>query len=250
MALVHPNSCECTKSEQDLFEVPPTQTSVAYGYWEQKGLTSALTDQGPCEFAVSGAGDDYIDLANTYLFVEAQIMDDDDTALDGGADIRPVNLWMHSLFSDVSVSLNENMVSPPTSLYPYRAYIEILLSYGPAAKGSQITGVMWYKDAPGHHDKRTTDNKGFTSRKALTAQCRSVQITGKLHLDLFCQEKYLLNHVDLKIKLRRSRDVFALIADADIYKIKIKDLALFVRNVQLSPAVRMGHVKALEKTSC
>ena len=51
-------------------------------------------------------GDDYIDLANTYLFVEAQIVDDDDTALDGGADVGPVNLWMHSLFSDVSVSLN------------------------------------------------------------------------------------------------------------------------------------------------
>ena len=79
MALVHPNSCECTKSELDLFEVPPTQTSVEYRYWEQKGLTSALTDQGPYEFAVSGVGDDYIDLANTYLFVEAQIMDDDDT---------------------------------------------------------------------------------------------------------------------------------------------------------------------------
>jgi hypothetical protein len=40
--------------------------SVAYGYWEQKGLTSVLMDQGPYEFAVSGAGDDYIDLANTY----------------------------------------------------------------------------------------------------------------------------------------------------------------------------------------
>jgi hypothetical protein len=66
----------------------------------------------------------------TYLFVEAHIMDDDDTALDGGTDVGPVNLWMHSLFSDVSVSLNENLVSPPTSLYPYRAYIEILLSYG------------------------------------------------------------------------------------------------------------------------
>jgi hypothetical protein len=39
-------------------------------------------------------------------------------------------------------------------------------------------------------------------------------------------------------------------ADADTYKIKIKDLALFVRNVQLSPAARMGHVKALEMTSC
>jgi hypothetical protein len=57
----------------DLFGVPPTQTSVEHGYWEQKGLTSTLTDQGPYEFAVSGAGDDYIDLFNTYLFVEAQI---------------------------------------------------------------------------------------------------------------------------------------------------------------------------------
>ena len=87
MALVHPNSCECTKSELDLFEVPPTQTSVEHGNWEQKGLTSALTDQGPYEFAVSGAGDEYIDLANTYLFVEAHIVADDDTALDAGADV-------------------------------------------------------------------------------------------------------------------------------------------------------------------
>jgi hypothetical protein len=59
----------------------------------------------------------------------------------------------------------------------------------------------------------------------------------------------LLNHVDLKIKLRRSRDAFVLVADAANYKIKIKEMALYVRKVQLSPAVRMGHVKALEKTS-
>ena len=39
-------------------------------------------------------------------------------------------------------------------------------------------------------------------------------------------------------------------ADADNYNIKIKDLVLFVSNVQLSPTVRMGHVKALEMTSC
>jgi hypothetical protein len=44
--------------------------------------------------------------------------DDHDTALDGGADVGPVNLWMHSLISDVNVSLNDKLVSPPTSLYP------------------------------------------------------------------------------------------------------------------------------------
>jgi hypothetical protein len=141
-------------------------------------------------------------LANTYLFVEAQIVDHDDTALDGGANVGPVNLLMHSLFSDVSVSLNEKLVSLPTCWYPYRAYIETLFSYGPAAEESQLKGVMWYKDTPGHQDKRPAANKGFTSEKALTAQSKSVQMMGKLHLDLFCQEKYVLNHVDLKIKLR------------------------------------------------
>ena len=112
--------------------------------------------------------------------------------------------------SDVSVSLSEKLVSPPTSMYPYRAYIETLLSYRPAAKESQLTGVMWYKDTPGQQDKRTKENKGFTSRKELTTLSKSVQMMGKLYLDLFCQDKYLLNHVDLKIKLRRSRDAFAL----------------------------------------
>ena len=75
---------------------------------------------------------------------------------------------------------------------------------------------------------------------------------GKLHLDLFCQDKNLLNYmyVDLKIKLRRNRDVFALMADAANYKIKIKEMALYVRKVHLSLAVRMDQVKALEKTSC
>jgi hypothetical protein len=111
----------------DLLGIPPTQTSVEHGYWEQKGLTSALTDQGPYEFAVSGAGENYIDLFNTYLFVEAQIVNTDGSDLDPDTDVGPVNLWMYSLFSDVSVSLNEKLVSPPTSMYPYRAYIETLL---------------------------------------------------------------------------------------------------------------------------
>ena len=94
------------------------------------------------EFAVSGAGNDYIDVANNYVFVEAQIVNTDGSNLDPDTDVGSVDLWMHSLFSDVSVSLSEKLVSPPTSMYPYRAYIETLPSYGPAAKESQLMGVM------------------------------------------------------------------------------------------------------------
>lgn len=250
MALVHPDSCECSQPELDLFALPPTQGSAEEGYWEHKGLTSTLTDQGPYEFAVSGAGDDYIDLANTHLFVEAQIVEKDGTALDGSKDVGPTNLWMHSLFSDISVSLNEKLVSPPTNTYPYRAYIETLLSYGPAAKESQLTGVMWYKDTAGKMDLRNDTNKGFTARKNLTKTSQTVQMMGKLHLDLFCQDRYLVNHVDLKVKLRRSADQFALCGDEDDYKIKIKDIGLYVRKVKVNAPIRLAHAKALEKISC
>ena len=214
-------------------------------------MPSALTGQNnPYEFVVSGAGEDYIDVFNTCLFVEAHIVNIDGSTLDPDTDVGPVNLWMHSLFSGVCVSLSEKLVSPPTSMYPYRAYTETLLKYGPAAKESQLTGVMWYKDTPGQQDKRTKDSKGFTSRNELTTLSKSVQMMGKLLLDLFCQDIYLLKHVDLKIKLRRSWNAFALVADASNCNIKIKEMALHVRKVQLNPAVRMGHVKAFEKTSC
>jgi hypothetical protein len=42
-------------------------------------------------------------------------------------------------------------------MYPYRDYIETLLSYGPAANESHLTGVMWYKDTPGQKEKTTMD---------------------------------------------------------------------------------------------
>ena len=46
----------------------------------------------------------------------------------------PVNNWMHSLFSQVDVSLNGTLVTPSTNTYAYRAYIETLLSHGAEAK--------------------------------------------------------------------------------------------------------------------
>ena len=41
------------------------------------------------------AGDDYIDLFNTYLFVEAQIVNTDGSNLEPDTDVGPVDFWMH-----------------------------------------------------------------------------------------------------------------------------------------------------------
>lgn len=248
MALLHHQSCECVKSELDLFSVPPTQTSIEHGHWVEYHPLATITDHGPIEFSISGSGDDYVDLANTHLYVRVQIVNADGTNLTNDATVGPVNLWLHSLFSQVDMSLNEKLVSPSTNTYPYRAYLESLLSYGPAAKESQMTSMLWHKDSPGHMDSSEDDNACLAARQHHVSRSRIVDMMGKLHTDLFFQDRYLLNGVNVKIRLVRSKDAFAPMAAADsTFKTKITDASLFVRKAKLSPAVQMAHIKAMEK---
>jgi hypothetical protein len=48
-----------------------------------------------------------------FSFRLTQIVNTDGSNLEPDTDVGPVDLWMHSLFSDVSVSLNEKLVSGP-----------------------------------------------------------------------------------------------------------------------------------------
>ena len=69
MAFVHEQSCLCTKSELDLFSVPPTKTSMEQGSWVEYHPLTAITDGSPIEFDISGTGEDYVDFGNTVLYV-------------------------------------------------------------------------------------------------------------------------------------------------------------------------------------
>ena len=128
MAFVHHESQECTRSELHLFTIPGTQTSITKGQWIEYHPLSNTTDSGPIEFDVSG--EEYLDLARTLLFLKAKITKANGTALDLNEQVGPVNLFLHALFSQVDVSLNERLISPSTNTYPYRAMIETLLNFG------------------------------------------------------------------------------------------------------------------------
>ena len=83
---------------------------------------------GSIEFDITSSGDDYIDFANSYLYARAQIIRANGTALEAAGTVGPVNNFLHSLFSQVDLSLNGTMITSSTNTYPYRAYIENLLS--------------------------------------------------------------------------------------------------------------------------
>ena len=251
---MHHESQECTKSEFDLFTIPATQTSITKGQWIEY---HPITDSGPIEFYVSGTGDKYLDLVRTQFFVKAKITNANRTAIDADTQVGPVNLFLHSLFSQVDVSLNERLISPSTNTYPYRAMIETLLNYGEEAKTSQLSMAMFYKDTPGKMDVANpvaaddATNKGLKVRYDFTKESQIVDMMGPIHSDIFFQDRLMLNGVNLRIKLNRAKNSFCLMssAAAPTFKVVITEAILFVRKVKLASSIILGHAAALKHSS-
>jgi len=80
------------------------------------------------------------------LYVKVKISKPDNTSLDAFAQAGPTNLFLHSLFSQVDISLNSTLIPSLTNTYPYRAMLKTLLSYDEDAKKSQLISAMYYKD--------------------------------------------------------------------------------------------------------
>ncbi len=74
---------------------------------------------------------------------------------------------------------------------------------------------------------------------------------GKIHSDLFAQERYILGGVPIKLKLVRSSAAFSLVSSADpaAYKVVIEDCVFRVRRVNVSSTIMIGHTEVLKHTT-
>lgn len=243
MAYINSHRSAALKSELDLFAVPPTQNSVEDGSMHCYRPMAALSDTSPIEFIISGHGDEYIDLAHTALHLLVKIVPEKQREGASAAVIAPVNNWMHSIFSQVDVYLNQKCVTPPSNHYNYRAYIENLLNYGSDAKNSHLRTVLWDKDTDSF-DSVDSTNKGFVSRYNATKDQKVVELYGNLHCDIFNQDKFLLNGVEVGVRLIKASNAFHLMGSA-AGNIEILDANLFVRKVKINPSILVAHARAL-----
>ncbi|GFW00152.1 uncharacterized protein TNCV_2914341 [Trichonephila clavipes] len=113
-----------------------------------------------------------------------------------------------------------------------------LLNHGYDSKTSQLTAELFYKDS----------DDGLKKRTEFLKENATVDMIGCIHSDLFHQDRLLLNLVDLKIKLIRSKPEFCL-QESEGFKVTLDHVSLFMRTVRVNPGVILGHAKALEKTS-
>ncbi|XP_071578687.1 uncharacterized protein F54H12.2-like [Temnothorax nylanderi] len=262
MSFLHTHSSECLKSELDFFSLPPTQTSIESSQWIYYKPITSLGDDAPIEFVIPGHGEDYLDLTHTMLSLRIRVETsplaggggDGQTSTPGGPAFKvgPVNHLLHSMFNQIDVYFNQKLVSPPNNAYAYRAYIEALLNYSSPAKTSHLTSCLWDMDTPGLMDALVdseTPNPALVRRARYIHEGHALDLIGHLHCDVFNQDKFLINGVEVRMRLVRSKDSFCLMENTSTSKIRILDASLLVRRAKISPGVLLAHASMLSKTT-
>jgi hypothetical protein len=254
MSFIHKSSLECAKSELDLMHTPETQAMILSGKWVDYHPISVLDGDSPIDFRIISSTDEYTDLSQTFLHLQVQIIDNTtNMVIDNNSKVAPANLLLHSMFNQVDVSLNDILVTSSVNTYAYRAMIETLLNYGEDAKRTHLQGSLYYKDTPGQMELLETDHTNLSNigwiKRRLSSVGRTIDLYGRIHADIFYQNRYLLNNVEMKLRLSRNKSSFTLIGETDNYKVVVKAATLYVRRVKINPDVVLAHAAVLEHTS-
>ena len=222
------------KTELKIFDDHPPQVVIEAGYFEDIHPQTSMDDSNNIEFFVPASNVDYLDLNDTLLSLQVKIVKADGTALTDKDKPVPSNYFMHSLFSDVTLILNDTTIEGGSQLYPYKAVIESDLNFNSEAKKTQLLMA-------GHESD-------VTRRKAWVANSKLLELIGPLRLDFLNQPKYLLPGVHVRVRLTRASSNFSLTyASGDTepednsWKIVITKAILYVRRVKVHPAVIKAH---------
>ncbi len=229
-----------TKSELDLFSVPPTQVAIEKGSWFEIYPKNTVTRDGPYEFSLSG-DPWYLDLNRNLLHMVLSLTKKDGSALEDTTDVAFINLIGKCFIKQCKVWLNNKLAYDSSDTYAYRAYLETLLNYGSDAKASHLQAGMYYRDTPSKMDE--AQNEGHKNRLEFSKGSRHVELMAPIHADPFLQDRFLLNNMEVRLELHRNSDNFCLnsfAAEAPDVQINVVSMVWYVRKVDILKSLALS----------
>ena len=234
------------KSELDIFRQRPTQSAILDSYWVDVHPISALSDDNPVTFFISGSEEDFLDPV-VYLKVDCCVKTKSGLQLPENAPVAPVNLFGHSMFKRIDVKIQDKVIS--TDNYAYRAYIERLLNYGTDAKESQLTTEGYYQDKAGAMDIPAGDklNPGLIERRDAAKLSQRMTFFIRLSTDIGNQPRLLPNNIDVTFTLLPSNNGFRLMFTEEYAtpSVELSSMLLYVRRVKLAPPMATAIAETL-----
>jgi len=249
---------EAMCSEFDYFTPVPVQASIVDEYDESIAPSSTITPGSTIEYTIKGEPNIYRDLSNSYIAVQCKVTTSDGAKLASDAAVAPANLLLHSMFSGVDIEVCGVRITDKDVLYPYRAFIETLLTYSDEVLESRTKLAGWLLDKDANAMDRvilatsgsTTPNPAFVERNRSIAESRSITLVGRLHADLFHQNLDIPPNCPINIRLTPSESGFVLMAARDAtFKLVIESARLYVRSKQVVPDLIMAHRNMLDRSN-
>ena len=239
--LLDHESIPSTKSELDLFGLPPTQVCIDSGYWHVAKLVNSCTDDGPYEFHIE-ADPHFLHLSKNYLYMQLHIVNGTGNEIDHAAaqpdEVGPINIIGKTFIRQVKIQLNGKLAFDSGDMYAFRSYLETELNYGPDAKTGTLSAALYSKDRPSNKVD-TNQNDGLRYRSAWFQDSAVVELMAPIHSELFMGDRLFLSNMDLWLQIHRNNDRFCLMsfaANAD-YKIEVKNMLWYVKKIEVAKSV-------------
>ena len=236
-----------------IFDLPKTNCAVSDVLYEEIRPVSQVTDSSLIEFRINSSNSSsYIDLQGTQLYVKLKVLKGDGKDLPAGEKVGPVNLLLQSLFASSEVTL-QNKTSVTCNNNPYTAMIKTLLNLDQSTKSSQTTSQLFIKDDADHPEDPDPagSNSGLYERANYIKQSKVLDLQGPVFHQFFQIPRYIINQMDVRLKLYRSSPAFCLLSGETnpSYRIEILDIYLLSRKVKVAPSVIYGHNEMLKITN-
>ena len=235
----------------DIFKPPVIEPHIIGGRTIDYSPINGINDNGPYTFVIQSSDIDYVHLPYTRLRGKAKIVkivDGKETPCTSSDDYSVVNCFGNSLFKQVECSLNNvELADQSTATSHYKALIETVLSFSKDAKTTHLKTRIFHKDGVGVENRNETvgsdTTSGYAVRRSMVKDSKDIFFSTNLHVDFMNGMRLLPPNLNLKLNFVRGSDDFAIIAKTGTYKIKIEELKLSVRKVQVSEKKLNEHLQ-------
>ena len=217
----------------DLFPNPDMENSIQHVSSIIIRPVNTYNSKGPIIFEIAPDPVKFTNAETFRLHGRMKITKQDGTALTNEK-VAPVNNIFHSLWSKVTVKVNDVDIGDSTSSwYAYKAYLENHLSYSKSAKEKILSYKGYISDTAGKFDDMGTTsadsaNEGFKKRMKMFAASKWVYFCININCDITTLRKYLPPNTKFEFQYERMDDEFCLISADKVtkYAIQLEDMRM------------------------
>lgn len=270
-------------SSMDIFSSPASNLGITNMKYLEHKAVNQFNSESSVRFFINNSGPDYVYLPETKLKVKLRILqadgskipsleeenisnndqaDVEKTSTDstdgsqkktGVAHVAPINNMLNSLYDQIEITLNDQIVSSGNTGHCFKAIISNLVELSNSKKKSRLQTSMFYDDTPGCLEAVNVGplgaNEGLKKRYEFFKESKIVELFGTLDVDVFKIRRYLLNNVNIQVVLHSTSTPFRLMSacTSPNYKIEILDISLIMCHVTPSNPILLAHQELMKE---